>query len=165
MQLFPQSSSLFIKKKKKKHIHHTRPPAPVTYGTRTHIDTEEPGDSRISTTISLFCRKTCPRCQKALHTIYIQRPSTRTPLKQRHMLVLSRTCTPHSHTLYFPSVALEPSCLIKSISCASAVARQMTFKQVLLFGSEQMSGVCLEKPQFGLEQSCESYVGAWTRGT
>lgn len=33
---------------------------------------------------------------------------------------------------------LEPSSLIKSISCASAVPRQMTFKQLLLFGGEQM---------------------------
>ena len=56
------------------------------------------------------------------------------------MLVVKRTCT-RDHTHFFPLPSLlapEPSCLIKSISCASAVPHQMTFKQVLLFGGEQM---------------------------
>lgn len=51
---------------------------------------------------------------------------------QKHMYSVTPTFSP-------PSLpALEPSCLIKSISCASAVPRQMTFKQVLLLGGEQM---------------------------
>lgn len=58
----------------------------------------------------------------------------------------SSSCTLNQGHMYLAVVCsvfplhpflLEPSSLIKSISCASAVPRQMTFKQLLLFG-EQM---------------------------
>lgn len=55
------------------------------------------------------------------HTLNMQRSSS---LKQRHMLVLKRTRT-HTHSLSRLARSLplsfKPSCLIKSISCASAV--------------------------------------------
>lgn len=54
------------------------------------------------------------------------------PETKAHVLTITPTFSPPA------LLALEPSCLIKSISCASAVPRQMTFKQVLLFGGEQM---------------------------
>lgn len=53
--------------------------------------------------------------------------------KQRHVYSTVVDLTPPTPRLFL----LEPSSLIKSISCASAVPRQMTFKQLLLFG-EQM---------------------------
>lgn len=50
----------------------TRPPAcPVTYGTRARRDTEEPGDSRITTTISLRCRKPAGGAKKRLSTFSV----------------------------------------------------------------------------------------------
>lgn len=103
----------------------TRPPAcPVTYGTRVHRDTEEPGDSRISTTISLRCRKPARGAKKRLrHSTFSVHQHAAwnkdTCLSSNaHVLTITPTFSPPS------LLALEPSCLIKSISCASAVPRQ-----------------------------------------
>lgn len=84
--------------------------------------------------------------KKTPRMLNIQRWATRPLEIKAHALTATPTFSP-------PTVlALEPSCLIKSISCASAVPHQMTFKQVLLFGGEQMgvgSRIYFEKrPQF-----------------
>lgn len=113
-------------------------------------DTAEPGDSRITTIIALCGRKPAGGAKKRLtHALCMLHsrdgpPPTPPVLKQRHMQVLKRTCT-RNHAHIPPRSPPPPpprshSCLIKSISCASAVPRQMTFKQVLLVGGEQMGG-------------------------
>lgn len=144
MQLFLQPSSLFIRKKKtyshlmasqwtiSHHKQHTRLPlAPSHMAPGRHRDTEEPRDSRISTTISLCCRKPACGARKRLtqskFSAHQHAPWNKgTCLSSNaHVLTITPTFSPPS------LLALEPSCLIKSISCASAVPRQMTFKQVL----------------------------------
>lgn len=76
---------------------------PVTYGNRTHGDTEEPGDSRITTTITLCCRKpACGAKKTASHTRHSahtdMRPETKAyACPQAHMYSQSRPLPPLHH--------------------------------------------------------------------
>lgn len=85
MQLFPQPSSLFIKNiyifssqgvSVNNITSQTNRAAarPVTCGSRTHGDTEEPGDSRITTAVALCGRKPAGGAKKkktAAHTLHV----------------------------------------------------------------------------------------------
>lgn len=109
MQLFPQTSSLFIKKhiliswhlNEKYHITNN-PPTCLPCHT-WHQETQRSRD-----TVGLVPPSLCnvgnllvlPK--NASHTLYIQHSSTHI-LIQRHMLVLKHTCT-HNHTLFFPFI-------------------------------------------------------------
>lgn len=105
-------------------------------------DTEEPGDSRITTTIALCGRKHAggAKKKKSLYTLH-SRDAPPPPTfvtkayasPQAHMHSQSRPQSPHP-----TPPPRSHSCLIKSISCASAVPRQTTFKQASLLGGEQM---------------------------
>lgn len=126
---------------------------PVTCGTRTG-DTEEPGDSRISTTISLCCRK--PACgakkkQPPPQMLNIQRSSTRT-LKERHMYSQSHPLFPlhpsllSSHLVWskaFPAHLLSPVRWLSNKFCYLVASR---------WESEQ--NLFRKSPRFWSQQSC-----------
>lgn len=114
MQLFPWSTSLF----RKKHLISPR------LERETSLDMW-PGHPEVSQTWAQGQKKGL-KCSKFS-------VSSHAPWNKD-------TCTRQSCALFSPlhPFLLEPSSLIKSISCASAVPRQMTFKQLLLFGCEQM---------------------------
>lgn len=105
-----------------------------------HQEAQRPRGARIqwiSATVSLQCRK--PACGAKRHFTHC------TFSTHQHTSWYKGTClSSNTHVLTItPSLspssllALKACCLIKSISCASAVLRHATFK-VLLFGGEQM---------------------------
>lgn len=150
MQLFPQPTSLFIKKKKKNIFSShgvslsnitsqtTRPltrsparshvgPGQETQRSRETVGLVPPSVSAVGN-LPVVPKKKKKPASDAQHSAFINTH----PETKAHVLPITPTFSPPA------LLALEPSCLIKSISCASAVPRQMTFKQVLLFGGEQM---------------------------
>lgn len=120
--------------------HHKQPThlPTLTYGTRKHRDTQEPGHSGINATVNLQCRKPARGAKR--HFTHCAFSTHQHPSWYKGTCLSSNTHV-LTITLSFPPsslLTLEACCLIKSISCASAVLRQTTFKQVLLFGVEQM---------------------------
>lgn len=122
--------------------HHKQATRPVTYGTRTQRSQETVGLVPASVAVARDL-SAVPEKMPHTHTQRDIQTSSRLTGKQRlvlsnvqHILAVTPSSSLHNATL-------QPSCVIKSISCASAVPRQITFKQVQLFSGEQM-GVCLE---------------------
>lgn len=132
-----------------------RPPAcPVTYGTRTHGDTEEPRHSRISTIVTLQCRKPA-RGAKERFT------QSHSALINTHPETKAHACPPaHILTiapLFFP---LHPSSPSRHVVWSKAFpvhllspVRWLSNKSCSLVGSRWEQGQNLfGKAQFGLNR-------------
>lgn len=149
------------------------PASPVTYGTRTHRDTEEPRDSRISTTISLRCRKPAHGAKKRLthSTFSVHQHAHRNKgtclSSNAHVLTITPSPPPQSHSLSshlvwskaFPVHLLSPVRWLSNKSCYLVASRwkleQNLFRKAPVWSQQSCSLNSCPESLIGSMDVCE----------